>query len=48
MKPEVFAALLIEKLEKVKRDTENQEKLDRKLMEVRNVVFLLLTISSNI
>lgn len=46
MKPEVFAALLIEKLEKVKRDTENQEKLDRKLMEVRNVVFLLL--SSNI
>lgn len=34
MKPDVFATLLIEKLEKVKRDQENQEKLDRKLMEV--------------
>lgn len=34
MKPETFARLLIEKLERVKRDRENEEKLERKLKEV--------------
>lgn len=34
MKPEEFAPLLIEKLERLKRDQDTQEKLDRKLMEV--------------
>ncbi|XP_069697428.1 axin isoform X2 [Periplaneta americana] len=33
MKPDEFAAILIEKLECVKRDQEAQEKLDRKLQE---------------
>jgi hypothetical protein len=34
MKPDEFAAVLIEKLECVKREQEAQEKLDRKLQEV--------------
>jgi hypothetical protein len=34
MKPDEFAAILIEKLECVKREQEAQEKLDRKLQEV--------------
>lgn len=34
MKPEEFAAILIEKLEHVKHEQEAQEKLDRKLQEV--------------
>lgn len=34
MKPELFACQLIEKLERVKRDRENEEKLERKLKEV--------------
>jgi hypothetical protein len=34
MKPDEFAAILIEKLESVKRELEAQEKLDRKLQEV--------------
>jgi hypothetical protein len=32
--PESFARQLIEKLERVKRDRENEEKLERKLKEV--------------
>lgn len=40
MKPEEFAPLLIEKLERVKRDMENQEKLERKLMEVSKCLML--------
>jgi hypothetical protein len=34
MKPDQFAAILIEKLEWIKREQEAQEKLDRKLQEV--------------
>lgn len=34
MRPNDFAAILIEKLEAVKREQESQEKLDRKLLEV--------------
>lgn len=34
MNPQQFAAILIEKLEKVKKDRESQELLDRKLKEV--------------
>jgi hypothetical protein len=34
MKPEEFAAILMEKLEHVKHEQEAQEKLDRKLQEV--------------
>lgn len=43
MKPDQFAAILIDKLEGVKRNQEAQEKLDRKLMEVsfKNFLFQL-------
>jgi hypothetical protein len=34
MKPDEFAAILIEKLEWIRREQEAQEKLDRKLHEV--------------
>jgi hypothetical protein len=34
MKPDEFAAILIEKLEWIRREQEAQEKLDRKLQEV--------------
>jgi hypothetical protein len=34
MKPEEFAAILVEKLELVKHEQDAQEKLDRKLQEV--------------
>ena len=34
MKPESFAKQLIEKLERVKRDRDNKEKVERKLREV--------------
>lgn len=34
MKPEIFAAILIQKLESVKKDQEALEKLDRKLLDV--------------
>lgn len=34
--PATFAPILIEKLEKIKREQESQELLDKKLMEVRN------------
>ena len=34
LKPESFARQLIEKLERVKRDRDNEEKLERKLKEV--------------
>ena len=34
MKPDEFAAVLIDKLENVKREQEAQEKLDRKLKDV--------------
>lgn len=34
-KPDEFAAILIDKLENVKREQDAQDKLDRKLMEVR-------------
>jgi hypothetical protein len=34
MKPDEFAAIIIEKLERIKREQEAQEKLDRKLQEV--------------
>jgi len=39
MKPDEFAAILIEKLECVRREQEAQEKLDRKLQEVRDRCF---------
>jgi len=39
MKPDEFAAILIEKLEGVKREQEAQEKLDRKLQEVGGGIF---------
>jgi len=39
MKPDEFAAILIEKLECVKREQEAQEKLDRKLQEVSGRCF---------
>lgn len=35
LKPQEFAAILIEKLEKIKRQQESQELLDKKLKEVR-------------
>jgi len=39
MKPDEFAAILIEKLECVRREQEAQEKLDRKLQEVSGRCF---------
>lgn len=42
MKPEEFAAILIEKLENVKRDQESKESLDRKLLEVSLLIFIYL------
>ena len=39
MKPDEFAAILIEKLESVRREQEAQEKLDRKLQEVSGRCF---------
>lgn len=38
MEPKQFAAILIEKLENVKRSQEAQEKLDRKLLEVSGCI----------
>jgi hypothetical protein len=38
VKPDEFAAILIEKLEWIKRKQEAQEKLDRKLQEVGGLI----------
>jgi hypothetical protein len=40
MKPDQFAAILIEKLEWIKREQEAQQKLDRKLQEVGRMWFV--------